>query len=153
MTTKTVDKLIEEAMQCLDEGEFERALQLFSLCESSPDNPMLYHGRATALFFIHAPSGELDLEKVDEIISLYEQAIKMDPQLTISYSLLGLTYHKKAALESEESRSYPEIISSLHSAEVNLQKATELDPSLRTTLRSDLESIAQQKEIYNQRLD
>ncbi|MDP3698471.1 MAG: hypothetical protein Q8R47_02695 [Nanoarchaeota archaeon] len=152
MTKKTVDTLIEEAVRCLDEGEFERALQMLYLCESGSANPMLYHGKATTLFFIHAPSGKLDLEKVDEIISLYEQAIKMNPHLTNSYSMLGLTYYKKAALESEEFRSYSEIISSLHSAEVNLQKAMELDPSLRTTLRSDLESIAQKKEMYKQRL-
>ena len=153
MTKKTVDKFIEEAMQCLDEGEFEHALQMLYKCEDGSANPLLYHGKATALFFIHAPSGKLDLEQANEIIKLYEQAIKLYPQLTKSYSMLGLVYNKKAELEAQEFHPYSTIISTLQSAETNLQKAAELDPSLRTTLRSDLESIMEKKEKYKQRLN
>ena len=77
----------------------------------------------------------------------------MDPQLAKSYSLLGLVYNKRAELEAQKCYSFSTIISTLELAEENLQKAVELDPSLMATVRSDLESILQKKEMYKRRMD
>ncbi len=150
MAKETADRIIDEAMECVHEGDYERALQVFYLCQDY-NNPRFLHGKATALLL---GAEKLDLRIIEEVAGLYEQAKSLDSNWIEPYLMLGLTYSKKADLEiaqleqTSSIESNLPIINTLHLAEVNLRKALELNPHFDFRVKMDLEYVQDRKEFF-----
>ena len=151
MTTKTADKLIEEALDYVKEGEYEHALRLFYLCEEeATQNPLFCEGKATALFCTYDKSGELNLRIAEEIITLYKQALELDPQQADPpYLMLGMTYKRKAELEVRKRPYDLNVVETLLLAEETLRKALVVDGSLNLP---ELDDIVHKIGLYRGRM-
>jgi tetratricopeptide (TPR) repeat protein len=89
-------RLIDEAIDRSDEGDYEGALELLARAiEAEPANPQAHHERAMAL---------VNLDREREAVDAFERALELDPAFPgardwLARTLAGLGEHRRAGEE------------------------------------------------------
>ena len=148
--TKSLADCVRDGMHYLEQERFDEALQNFRQRETS-ETYLIPYGIATALFRRGMKQDTLFVPAIDEILSLYGQAIAMDPHEPSPYLMAGYAYIKKAGLMYELLEKTRELdffvasVTALDNAEKYLTKAGEFNPYFRREVETLLPTIAEKR--------
>jgi tetratricopeptide (TPR) repeat protein len=110
------EKLLKQAQQAMEEGEYAAALSKFDKAiKADPNNAEAYYGKAEAGVLVSKLS-------VEEIIALYKKAISLDEKNPFYYSALG---------------AFCVDVGQFNEAEAAYNKAAEVDPDNAPYLYSE----------------